>query len=639
MNRKKVFIPLKYLALISLLSLLVACPENPNLINAPTQIESFKFQGQTEEVRTLEIEPGESVTLEWQAINATACFMSENPPVPPSVRTVACEAVSVVSPRVNTRYQLNAEKPDGTFITKDLVISLKDTAVTLAVQKIGTGSGLVSSNPAGIDCGKTCSASFTEGSEVTLTAIPDSVSTIEGWGGICAGSSGNTCIGTITSDATVSVDFKGPNSIRLTVSKLGTGTGTVTSTPAGIDCGNTCTGDFPEGTEVTLKAVADSDSTLIGWGEACATSSDDTCILTLSNDSSVVADFKGPAQIQKLRAADGAEGDYFGASVAISGTTAVIGAPLDDDEKENSGSAYVFTLRRDGTWRQQAKLNPDPEDVTKDGWFGNSVAIDGDTAIIGAYNAGAAYVFIRQGESWSRQQTLLPDAATSFGVSVDISGDTVIIGGGKGDVGNAGPEGPSYIFTRSGTTWTQEEKLTVSGGFSVAIDGDLAVVADHFDGEKADKAGAAYVFTRSGEAWIQEDKLSADDGAKDHEFGRLLDLDNNTIIIGAGGSSSSYVFERTGGIWIQQDKLPSSGRPVTIHDDTIVASSYPNGSTVELFIKNNTGGWVSQGQLTPGDNPGTFGFSVEAGESNVIIGAVTDNDRGKNSGSAYIFRR
>ncbi len=148
------------------------------------------------------------------------------------------------------------------------------------------------------------------------------------------------------------------------------------------------------------------------------------------------------AILDKLLAGDGAAWDEFGYSVSIAGDTAVIGARVDDDNGENSGSAYVFVRDGSNNWSQQAKLTAD--DGAANDRFGISVSIAGDTTVIGAYAdddngsfSGSAYVFVRDGSNnWSQKAKLTADdGATSdwFGYSVSIAGDTVVIGAALDD--------------------------------------------------------------------------------------------------------------------------------------------------------------------------------------------------------------
>ncbi len=218
-------------------------------------------------------------------------------------------------------------------------------------------------------------------------------------------------------------------------------------------------------------------------------------------------------QTAKLTAADGGGQDFFGISVAISGDTAIVGAFLDDvGANANQGSAYIF-VRSGTTWSQQQKLTA--ADGAAEDVFGVSVAISGETAIVGANeddvgangNQGSAYVFVRSGTTWSQQQKLTAaDGAAEdvFGVCVAISGETAIVGANEDDVGANGNQGSAYIFVRSGTTWSQQQKLTASDGVvedffgvSVAISGDTAIVGAFLDDVGVNASqGSAYVFTQ-----------------------------------------------------------------------------------------------------------------------------------------------
>jgi trimeric autotransporter adhesin len=161
---------------------------------------------------------------------------------------------------------------------------------TLTVTESGAGTGTVTSNPAGISCQPTCSASFPSGTPITLTATPTTGSTFTGWsGGGCTGTS--TCVVTITAATTVTANFaQGTSNFTLTVSKTGTGTGTVTSSPAGINCGATCSSSFASGTQITLTPTAAAGSTFTGWG-AGPCEGTGTCTFTITAATTVVANF------------------------------------------------------------------------------------------------------------------------------------------------------------------------------------------------------------------------------------------------------------------------------------------------------------------------------------------------------------
>jgi hypothetical protein len=159
----------------------------------------------------------------------------------------------------------------------------------LSATKTGTGDGSVSSSPVGIDCGATCSAEFDLGAEVTLTTTPDGTSTFTGWSGACGGT--GSCVVTMDTAKSATATFTTFTVIQyaLSVTKIGTGGGSVSSSPVGIDCGATCSEVFDVGTEVTLTATADGTSTFTGWSGACGGTG--SCVVTMDAAKSVSAAF------------------------------------------------------------------------------------------------------------------------------------------------------------------------------------------------------------------------------------------------------------------------------------------------------------------------------------------------------------
>ena len=252
-----------------------------------------------------------------------------------------------------------------------------------------------------------------------------------------------------------------------------------------------------------------------------------------------------------LPGADGAAGDQFGYSVALDGDIALVGAGYDDvGANVDQGSVYVFT-RSGSSWTHAAKLTAG--DGASGDQFGWSVALDGDTALVGAvyddvnansvggtwYAQGSAYVFIRSGTTWTQAAKLTASDGQwedEFGISVALDGDTALVGA-SGDWGNGSDRGSAYVFTRSGTTWTQEAKLMVGDGaagdrfgISVALDGDTALVGAYGDNSYR---GSAYLFTRSDSAWTHAAKLTAGDGAADDYFGHSVALSSTMALVGA----------------------------------------------------------------------------------------------------------
>jgi len=301
-----------------------------------------------------------------------------------------------------------------------------------------------------------------------------------------------------------------------------------------------------------------------------------------------------------LKASNTDEWDTFGGHVAVSGDTVVVGAYLEQsnatgvngDQSDNSlgwpGAAYVF-VRTGTVWSQQAYLkasNTDGHDS-----FGWSVAVSGDTIVVGAIGedsnatgvngnqsdnsadkAGAVYVFVRSGTSWSQRAYLKAsntDAYDKFGWSTAMSGDSVVVGawgecssatGTNGNQSNNSLScaGAAYVFVQGGTDWSQEAYLKASNsdfndrfGQKVAISGDTVVVgtsleessATGVNGDQSDNsvewAGAAYVFVRTGTAWIQQAYLKASNTDWHDSFGSSVAVSGDTVVIGALGESSS----------------------------------------------------------------------------------------------------
>ncbi|MBT8240520.1 MAG: hypothetical protein KJN63_04775, partial [Acidimicrobiia bacterium] len=300
----------------------------------------------------------------------------------------------------------------------------------------------------------------------------------------------------------------------------------------------------------------------------------------------------------QLTASDAAPDDSFGSAVAIDGSSVIVGAAADDDGGQDSGSAYVFVLDGD-TWVEQAKLTA--SDPAAGDLFGESVAISGDTAVVGAICdddsgscSGSAYVFTRSGSSWTQQAKLVAaDGAVEdyFGVAVAVSADTVIVGADLDDDAGDG-SGSAYVFTRSGSVWSQQAKLTASDaaasdffGGAVAISGDTAVVGAQLDDDGGDLSGSAYVFGRSGSVWSQQEKLTASDAAANSRFGRSVSISGATIGVGAFGQDSNtgaaYVFTLLGDSWVERSKLTASdgavddqfGFAVAVSGDTAIAGA------------------------------------------------------------------
>jgi hypothetical protein len=370
----------------------------------------------------------------------------------------------------------------------------------------------------------------------------------------------------------------------------------------------------------------------------------------------------GGFQDAYVKASNTGAGDRFGDPMALDGDTMVVGAPDEDsnasgvdgdqaaDSAAGSGAAYVFTRDSTGEWTQQAYLkasNPDAGDR-----FGASVALDGDTIVIGAYledgdgaggqadnsteASGAAYVFNRTGATWSQQAYLKasnPGLGDVFGVSVAIADDTIVVGA-QGEDGN-GPGGPAnnsaeesgaaYVYTRTGASWSQQAYLKASSpviaaifGDSVAISGDTIAVGAWGEGEGGYNSGAAYVYTRAGAAWTEQAHLKASNAGANHRFGDSIAIDGDTTVVGA----------------------PTEGRD--IYDDWESGAAYVFTRSAETRSQQ---AYLKATNVGRGDK---FGESVAIDGDNIVVGATGEDGNGiggpgdnsvQASGAAYAFIR
>jgi hypothetical protein len=397
------------------------------------------------------------------------------------------------------------------------------------------------------------------------------------------------------------------------------------------------------------------------------------------------------AQQAYLKASNTETGDRFSSSVAVSGDTVVVGAPSEasnatgvngnqsNNSAASSGAAYVFV--RNGTnWAQQAYLKASNTGTSDQ--FGSSVAISGDTIVVGANgedsnatgvngdqnnnsaaSSGAAYVFVRNGTNWTQQAYLKASntgGSDFFGTSVEISGDSILVGApleasnATGVNGNQSDNsltfaGAAYIFVRNGTNWTQQAYLKASNtgasdlfGNRVALSGDTAVVganaessgATGVNGNQNDNSigssGAAYVFVRSGTNWSQQAYLKASNTGTGDHFGFPVAISGDTIAVGAN----------------EED---SDGSGVNGNQNN---NNAPNSGAVYVFARSGTN-WSQQAYLkaSNAEADDRFGYSVSISGDTLVVGASDEDSNAigvngnqsdnsvSSSGAAYVFVR
>ena len=337
-------------------------------------------------------------------------------------------------------------------------------------------------------------------------------------------------------------------------------------------------------------------------------------LLMPGSDLTLYADF---INVSKLLSSDGAAGDIFGVSVAVSGDYAIVGASGEDiSTNSGQGAAYVFMRTGTNTWDAGTKIVA-PGGAAGDR-FGCSVAISGDCAIVGASWAdistnsdqGAAYVFRRTGtNNWDAGTKIVAsDGAANdrFGESVAVSGDCAIVGAFWADISTNSDQGAAYVFRRTGTnTWDAGTKITASDGSanydfgtSVAVSGDYAIVgASGADISGPDK-GAAYVFRRTGtNTWDGGTKIVASDGTGRDYFGDSVAVSGNYAIVGAPGAlisenqGAAYVFRRTGtNTWDAGTKITASDGAANdwFGDSVAISGDYAIVGANHAAISGNT---------------------------------------------------
>jgi len=381
----------------------------------------------------------------------------------------------------------------------------------------------------------------------------------------------------------------------------------------------------------------DSEASAI-FGHSCSISSDGTRAIVAAHyddatggaDSGAayifVQDGSSWVQESKLVPSDSEANAYFGFSCSISsdGTRAIVGAMADDATGgADSGAAYVFT--RSGTiWAQESKLVPSDSEASANFGYSCSISSDGTRAVIGAAyddatggaDSGAAYVYLRSGTSWVQESKLVPsdsEASANFGWSCSLSDDgtRAIVGARHDDATGGSNSGAAYVFTRSGTNWSEEQKLVPSDSeasalfgqsCSISSDGTRAIVGAYYDDATGGAdSGAAYVYSRSGTSWVEESKLVPSDSEAGALFGHSCSIssDGTRALVGAYAddatgevnSGAAYVFTRSGTSWSEEAKLvPSDSEADAYFGNSCSISSDGTRALVGAYVDDATGG-------------------------------------------------
>jgi hypothetical protein len=354
------------------------------------------------------------------------------------------------------------------------------------------------------------------------------------------------------------------------------------------------------------------------------------------------------------------EGGALGHAVTLDGDTAAL-----------SGGGGVYVFRRQGaSWVREAKLLG--SDSLPGDYFGCQIALHGDTIVVGAKeddSQGSAYVFVRQGEVWSEQAKLTaPDAfnGQEFGHSVAIHGDTAVVGAPAPD--NWHTIAAAYVFERQGSSWTLQVKFddpTRSWysigefGDSIAISEDTIVVGEPYFDSPSSSSGAVYVYRWTGTSWYEEAMLQPHDVGYKHRFGISVSICGDSLVVGsirqAAYSNSVYVFEHRGSVWTETQQLVAStsagefgdrfGLSVSIAEDVIVVGAPwdkeqgVQSGAAYVFVRTGPR-WMELAKVSPAAgiyNLDEFGSAVAADDRRVLVGRPRASEFGYYRGAGHIF--
>jgi hypothetical protein len=354
--------------------------------------------------------------------------------------------------------------------------------------------------------------------------------------------------------------------------------------------------------------------------------------------------------------------DNFGSSVAIYGDTAVIG--VEDDGVNVGGSIRVY--RYNGSSWLVEQIIPNPS-VSVGDLFGRSVSIYMDTIAVGSIGydgtsneQGRAYIYKRTGTTWALEGTLenpLPALGAYMGNSVSIYNDTCAVGI-YADTEGADDTGAVLIFTRSGTTWSLEQKILNPTavaydffGISVRLYEDTCIIGANQEDTGASAAGSAYVYTRSGTVWTLDQTINNPAPTITAHFGKSVALHNDTCAIAAINTGNVYIYNRINNIWVLGQTIIAAGQAggnggstIHLHNGTLAIGAPTNtagplgNGTVFVYKRIGTTWSLQKSIYNPSsiDND-DFGDTVGINDDTVIIGAMWEDTGISGAGSAYIY--
>jgi hypothetical protein len=395
-------------------------------------------------------------------------------------------------------------------------------------------------------------------------------------------------------------------------------------------------------------------------------------------------------QLAELSAWDGTANFHFANSASFSGSTAVVGAPNASISQPQQGAAYVFVKPISGWTNATQTAELIASDAAGGDQFGYSVAISGNTIVVGAFRLGAVYVFVKPKSGWPALMTqtaelIGPYNATGFGWSVAISGNTIVVGA---PFSGSDSQGSAYLFVKPIGGWTNTfgnytAELSASDlggtrddnfGSSVSVSGNTVVVGEP-NGNNNAQPGSAYLFVKPAGGWAnmtQTAELTASDALAGNAFGASVSISNSTVLVGAYcapvtqsgcGPGAAYVFVAPSGGWVDGtqtaeltasdgadwdefgESVSVSGRAVAIGASGATIGGNPDQGAAYMYTEPLLG-WVTTSKFTAklissnGASADSFGFPVAINSGTVVVGAP-GQAVGSNTaeGAAYIFGR
>lgn len=379
-------------------------------------------------------------------------------------------------------------------------------------------------------------------------------------------------------------------------------------------------------------------------------------------------------------------GDHFGSSVAVSGDTAIVGAPFSSSSR--GGSVHLYVRGDDYTWAKSPIVLQAPEPI-ENGLFGRALDVDGSTLVVGDVvpyattevgeegYIGCVYVFVRGPDgNWVEEARLLADepdmSDASFGLAVALNDNVLVVGEPKGEsLPLVERTGSVYIFERlAGEGWVQTTKLRPEDGStgdnfgsSVDVSGSTVVVGAVRNDASGKDSGVAYAYSKVDETWALKNQLIPADGSAFDSFGRSVAISADVIVVGARGdddngssSGSTYVFVDNNGQWVEAAKLLAEdgeasdgfGKAVDVDGDFIVVGAegadddrdpaLENLGAAYVFERVGFSVWTQISHLQPsyGVRDDAFGSSVASNDGTVVVGSFTSKFGQIETGNAHI---